>query len=170
MILGFAGRCRSGKTELAKVCEGHGYKIMSFAIPLKQLCADILSVDLDKLNNLKNEGTEIQFVLDDKVCKFLSDETDIPIEITMEICNGKMLYNVRHMLQFIGTDYIRKYNKDWHVNKLRKMIQKDDNIVFDDVRFKNEKKMIESLGGDCWFVIRPQIDVLSNHESETSIK
>lgn len=170
MIIGFAGRCRSGKTELAKVCEAHGYKIMSFAIPLKQLCADILSVDLDKLNNLKNEGTEIQFVLDDKVCKFLSDETDIPIEITMEICNGKMLYNVRHMLQFIGTDYIRKYNKDWHVNKLRKMIQKDDNIVFDDVRFKNEKKMITSLGGDCWFVVRPMIGNISNHESETSIK
>jgi hypothetical protein len=62
------------------------------------------------------------------------------------------------MLQFIGTDYIRKYNKDWHVNKIREMIDENTNYVIDDVRFPNEKKLIEDLGGDCWFVTRTTLE------------
>lgn len=169
MILGFAGRCRSGKTELAKVCQEHGYEVMSFATPLKELCANILAISVDGLNELKNNGDVLQFVINDDICTILSEETGIPLDVTKDVCGGKMLYNVRHMLQFIGTDLIRKYNEDWHVNKIKERLDKDKNYVFDDVRFKNEKKMIETLGGDCWFVIRPQIDILSNHESETSL-
>lgn len=169
MIIGFAGRCRSGKTELAKVCQEHGYEVMSFATPLKELCANILAISVDGLNELKNNGDVLQFVINDDVCTILSEETGIPLDVTKDVCGGKMLYNVRHMLQFIGTDLIRKYNEDWHVNKIKERLDKDKNYVFDDVRFKNEKKMIETLGGDCWFVIRPQIDILSNHESETSL-
>jgi hypothetical protein len=49
------------------------------------------------------------------------------------------------------------------------MINKDKDYVIDDVRFPNEKKMIEELGGECWFIVRPTLDNISNHESETSI-
>jgi hypothetical protein len=73
------------------------------------------------------------------------------------------------MLQFIGTDLIRKYNTDWHVNRIREMIDRNKNYVIDDVRFKNEKALVEELGGDCWFVIRTTLENISNHESETSI-
>jgi hypothetical protein len=41
--------------------------------------------------------------------------------------------------------------------------------VIDDVRFPNEKKLIEDLGGQCWFVTRTTLDNVSNHVSETSI-
>lgn len=170
MILGFAGRLRSGKTELAKVCQEHGYEIMSFATPLKELCADLLSVTIDELNSLKNNCTKINILINNELCEKISKETDIPIDIVEDVSLGKVIADAREMLQFIGTDLIRKYNEDWHVNKIKERLDKDKNYVFDDVRFKNEKKMIESLGGDCWFVIRPQIDVLSNHESEISIK
>jgi hypothetical protein len=30
--------------------------------------------------------------------------------------------------------------------------------------------MIEEMGGDCWYIVRPNIDKISNHESETSLK
>ena len=74
------------------------------------------------------------------------------------------------MLQFIGTDLIRKYNTDWHVNRIREMIDTNKDYVIDDVRFPNEKALVEELGGDCWFVVRTTLDNISNHESETSIK
>ena len=170
MIIGFAGRCRSGKTELAKVCEAHGYKILSFATPLKELCAKVLSVTIDELNELKNNGTRIDLVIDEYVCEILSAETGIPIGTVKEISLGKVIVDAREMLQFVGTDLIRKYNTDWHVNKISRMIESDKDYVFDDVRFPNEKRMITSLGGDCWFVVRPMIGNISNHESETSIK
>ena len=76
---------------------------------------------------------------------------------------------VRQLLQFIGTDLIRKYNTNWHVNRIRKMIDKNKNYVFDDVRFKNELNLVKELGGECWFIIRPIINNVSNHESETSL-
>jgi hypothetical protein len=169
MIIGFAGRMRSGKTELAKICEKYGFEKLYFALPLKQLCADILDISIDGLNKAKNEGTDISLYLGDDICTILSEETDIPLSDVRETCYGKTLHNVREMLQFIGTDLIRKYNKDWHVNRIREMIDPNKDYVLDDVRFPNEKELIEELGGDCWFVTRTAFDNVSNHESETSI-
>ena len=168
-IISFAGRLQSGKTELAKICENYGYKKLYFALPLKQLCADILDVSIDALNQAKKDNTPIQLTINDDICTILSNETNIPLDTTKDICNGKYMETVRDMLQFIGTDYIRKYNEDWHVNKIKEMIDENTNYVIDDVRFKNEKKMIEELGGDCWFIIRPTFQNISNHISETSI-
>jgi len=169
MVIGFAGRMRSGKTELAKICQKNGYEKLYFALPLKQLCADILDISIDELNRAKNENIPIEITIGKDVCKILSEETNIPIGTTIETCDGKYLHTVRDMLQFIGTDYIRKYNSDWHVNRIREMIKDNVNYVIDDVRFPNEKRMIEELGGDCWFVTRTTLDNVSNHESETSI-
>ena len=169
MVIGFAGRCRSGKTVLSEVCEKYGYQRLSFALPLKQLCADILDISIDELNRAKNENIPIEITIGKDVCEILSEETNIPIGTTTEICDGKYLHTVRDMLQFIGTDYIRKYNSDWHVNRIREMIKDNVNYVIDDVRFPNEKRMIEELGGDCWFVTRTTLDNVSNHKSETSI-
>ena len=168
-IIAFAGRCRSGKTELAKICEQHGYEKLYFALPLKQLCADILDISIDELNRAKNEGIDIGLIIDKDICQIISEETEIPLDIVTETCNDTLISNVRQMLQFIGTDLIRKYNIDWHVNKIREIINENKNYVFDDVRFPNEKKLIEDLGGDCWFVTRTTLDNISNHESETSI-
>lgn len=170
MIIGFCGRCRSGKTELAKICENYGYTKLYFALPLKQLCADILDVTMDELNKAKNENIPIQITIGNDICSILSEETEIPLETTKEICEGKYLHTVREMLQFIGTDYIRTYNKDWHVNRIKEMIQPNTNYVIDDVRFPNEKRLIEELGGDCWFITRTTLDNVSNHESETALK
>lgn len=169
MIIGLAGRCRSGKSELAKICEQYGYQKLYFALPLKQLCADILDISIDELNRAKNEGIDIGLTIGKDICEILSEETEIPLDAVTETCDGVLIANVRQMLQFIGTDLIRKYNRDWHVNRIREMIDINKNYVIDDVRFPNEKKMIEDLGGDCWFVTRTTLDNISNHESETSL-
>ena len=169
MIIGIAGRCRSGKTELAKVCESNGYRRLYFALPLKQLCANLLEISIDELNKMKDDKEPLGITMDDDFCEIISEETDIPLDIVHKYCNGVVLKDVRHMLQFIGTDLIRNCNTNWHVNKIREMINPKMNYVFDDVRFPNEKKLIEELGGDCWFIIRPTIDNVSNHESETSL-
>lgn len=169
MVIGLCGRMRSGKTELAKICEKYGYERIYFALPLKQLCADLLDVSIDDLNRAKAEKYEIGVTIGEDMCRIISEETEIPLDIVMEKCNGVVIKDVRHMLQFIGTDLIRKYNTDWHVNRIREMIDINKDYVIDDVRFPNEKAMVEELGGDCWFVIRTTIENVSNHESETSI-
>ena len=169
MIIGLCGRMRGGKSELAKICEEYGYEKLYFALPLKQLCADILDISIDELNRAKNECIDIGITIGKDICEILSEETEIPLNTVAEICEGVVIKDVRHMLQFIGTDLIRKYNTDWHVNRIRAMIDVNKNYVIDDVRFPNEKKMIEDLGGDCWFITRTTLDNISNHESETSL-
>ena len=169
MVLGLAGRMRSGKTELAKVCENYGYKKLYFALPLKRLCAELLDISIDELNRLKADREEIGVMIGEDLCRIISEETDIPLDIVKRTCEGVVIKDVRHMLQFIGTDLIRKYNTNWHVDRIREMIDRNKNYVIDDVRFPNEKALIEELGGDCWFVIRTTLDNISNHESETSI-
>jgi hypothetical protein len=151
------------------VCEELGYRKLYFALPLKQLCADLLDISIDGLNEAKNNNTDISLFIGDDICTILSEETEIPLEDVRNTCYGKTIANVREMLQFIGTDLIRKYNTDWHVNRVRQMIEDGYDYVIDDVRFPNEKKMIEDLGGTCWFVIRTTFDNISNHSSETSI-
>ena len=168
-IIAFCGRMRSGKTELAKICEQHGYEKLYFALPLKQLCAEILNVSIEELNKAKADNTDINLYIGNDLCETISQKTEISIEEVKNTCYGKTINTVREMLQFIGTDLIRNYNKDWHVNKIRAMIDENKNYVIDDVRFPNELKMIEELGGDSWFVIRPTFCDISNHESETSL-
>ncbi len=171
MVLGFAGRCRSGKSELAHVCEAYGYQLLCFATPLKTLCADILGVTLEELNKAKNDGTDISLKINEDVCTILSETCGIDGDVTSSICKGKTIRNVREMLQFIGTDYIRKHNPSWHVDRTKEIILSDPtkDYVIDDVRFQNEKRMIDELGGECWYVTRPTLSNVSNHESETSI-
>ena len=166
-IIGFGGRIGSGKSELASICQEAGYKKLYFALPLKKLVADLIHVKLEEINDLKNVEKDYVFYKTDYL--FLSKETGIPFETVEKEMSPIKFKTVRQLLQFIGTDLIRKYNTNWHVNRIRQMIDKNENYVIDDIRFPNELNLVRELGGDCWFIIRPTIDNVSNHESETSL-
>ena len=167
MIIGFGGRIGSGKSELAKICQDAGFEKLYFALPLKQLVADLIKVKLEEINDLKNVGKDYKFGKLDYL--FLGKETHIPYETIEKEMSPIKFKTVRQLLQFIGTDLIRKYNVNWHVNKVKAMIDKDKNYVIDDIRFPNELNLIMELGGETWFIIRPKIDNVSNHESETAL-
>ncbi len=168
-IIGFSGRMRSGKGELSDICVKHGYTRLYYALPLKTLCAKILKISIDELNMLKNKNKRIDYILTDYDYEIMSKDTKIPINAFFDFLDGVRIETVRDMLQLIGTDVIRRYNENWHVNKIRQMIEEDKNYVIDDVRFPNEKKLIDDLNGDCWFIIRPVISVISHHSSEESL-
>lgn len=170
MIIGLCGRQRSGKREISMICENHGYSRLYFALPLKKLCMTLLGKTMYELDMMKNEHTPIEFVFDDASIDILSNDTGIPKENLSRLTEGKLIKDVRELLQFVGTDIIREFDPNWHVNKIREMIDTSKDYVIDDVRFPNEKSMIEELGGECWFIVRPTIADVSNHECERSIK
>lgn len=166
-IIAFSGRLGSGKTELAKVCEKYGYERIYFAKPLKMLVAKLIGVDESEINSLKN--VERDYILSIEENHIVSEETNIPYDIVEKTLSKEKFTNVRQLLQVIGTNLIRSYNADWHVNRIREMIEDNKSYVFDDVRFPNELKLIEELGGDAWYIVRPIIDNVSNHISETAL-
>lgn len=167
-IIAFCGRKESGKTELAKICENYGYILISFADSLKKLISELISCNINDINKLKNIEKNYKFGAVD--CNFISNETKIPIDIVKKEILNKNFKTVRELLQIIGTNLIRKYNPDWHVEQLSKKIEPNKKYVIDDVRFKNEAEFVKNNNGDCWFIIRPKLDNISNHESETSLK
>ena len=122
---------------------------------------------------MKNNGTVIDCGISDEDVKIISDRTNIYFEDVKRECDAKKTwYDVRDMLQFVGTNIIRKYNPNWHIEKLVENINnsKKDIVCIDDVRFPNERKAVEDLGGKVFFIVRPQTETMTNHAAETSLK
>ena len=173
-IIGFAGRKRSGKTEICKYLKNEENAIIiTIANYLKRLCCDLLNVELDELNDLKNNNKNINLKYDKRFYNLIHKQTSIPINDIEDTLKDIKITNVREMLQIIGTDLIRKFNPTWHVDNMINDINSfsdDKLIVIDDVRFKNEVDAIKNIGGDVYFLIRPNYLDVSNHESEISLK
>ena len=169
-LVGFCGRIGSGKSTISKIFIDHGYQKISFADPLKDLVCQLLSINMDTLNN--NKMVEMEYKIHDTDMIFISNETGIPYEHINSMLSSinYVFHSIRDMLQFIGTNIIRKYNPNWHVDKIKNRINVNEKYVIDDCRFPNEKQMIESLGGTLWYIVRPKLNNISNHESETSIR
>lgn len=173
-LIGFAGRARSGKTSLCKFLQKEkDAKIVTIASYLKKLCCEVLSMNMNTLLEYKDNNTELNFTFDNAAYKILNDRTGIPLDILHQELNNVIIHTIREMLQVVGTNVIRKYNSNWHVDQMREEILSYDNntmVVIDDVRFPNERQAIEELGGIILFIIRPSFDYISNHISETSLK
>lgn len=169
-IIGFSGRLGSGKSELASICEKYGYEKLYFALPLKQLCADLLDISITELNVLKRNNIPIDITVGKDWIDIIHNETQIPQDNIQQVIGGKIIHTVREMLQLIGTDVIREFNVNWHVDKIKNMMQPNKKYVIDDVRFPNEKKMIEENNGMCWFIIRDSFNNISNHVSEIALE
>ncbi len=170
-IISFSGRKRSGKTELAQICVKYGYILVNFADSLKELICNSLEITRDFLEENKDIHNPQGYDLTCKI-SYISTETGIDQEIVQDIIKQKF-YSIRKILQVFGTDLIRKYNHLWHINKFISKIQKNPNKNFciGDTRFRNEKEIIETLGGECWFIIRPNmVDNISNHVSEIELQ
>ena len=95
-------------------------------------------------------------------------EAVLNFEIKAEIENKK-LETRRDVLQFLGTEVLRKVDPNFHINSLKDQIEKDKNYVLDDTRFINELNLLNSLGASCILTIRPQDQKYSNHASETEL-
>lgn len=97
--------------------------------------------------------------------------------VTVEHINeNKLMF--RSVLQWWGTDFRRKQDKDYWVKKWYTAISNIQHwqpatlIVAADVRFYNELKLIEQLGGEVWVVIRKGFPLEGGddkHESETAL-
>lgn len=175
-IIGFAGRKRSGKGTLCKgIKDFYEPKTITVTIAdsLKYLCCDLLGLSYRDLNKMKDDGTVFNTVADERWVDIISRATNIEKSVVYQEINGRKFTDVREVLQVVGTDLIRKYVPSWHIDKAieRVLSYGDDKvIVLDDVRFPNEKKMIEEIGGDVFFVIRPNCWDVSNHPSETALQ
>lgn len=170
-VIGFAGRMRNGKTQSALyLVDKYDYVKLSCAGALKNLCAKLLNVDLDTLNQMKNDNVPIQIQPDEMWTMTIANAIGIDKDIVAHDLEGVIFKDVRDVLQYVGTDIIRKHKENWHVDILRSeiasLLEQGYKVVIDDVRFTNECDMIKEFGGEVYFVNRRGYNISSPHQSE----
>ena len=125
-LVGICGHIGAGKSTLAKGLTDDGYRVASFATPLKRMLV-ALGLPLECLTDP---------ALKEKPHQLL------------------MMRTPRKAMQDLG-DWGRQIHPDFWVN-IAKMeyLAQEVNTVFDDVRFDNEANMIRGLGGAMIRVVR----------------
>lgn len=145
LLIGFAGRKRSGKTTAAELLMAHhGFAGVSFAQPMRRFVADLLGITLAELEQVKEEPVD-----------WLDGEA-----------------TPRHMLQTLGTEWGREmvHPELWVRTTMRAADDLRSNgyaVAISDVRFDNEAKAIIARGGFVVEIARPGLPGSSDaHVSE----
>ena len=135
MIIGISGFISSGKGTVAtQLTEKYGFRKDSFAASLKDACAVMFDWPRDMLEGETAESREWR----EQVDEWWAANLGIP-NLTPRLA-----------LQLIGTDALRNNFSDamWFTtleNRIRK--NPTQNVVISDVRFPNEIKFIQDMGG-----------------------
>lgn len=149
MIIGILGKKRNGKDTCADyLVDKYNFEKIAIATPLKEIIKIMFDYDDDVLN------TDLKEVVDEK-------------------------WNVtpRKLLQYIGTDLIRKdlgkyinksTNNIWIDLCITKINKSNKNFVISDVRCQNEVDAIRNNGGIVIKIIR-DTNLDDNHVSEIGV-
>lgn len=157
MILGISGKAGSGKDTVADYLISMGImdKKHPFAKAVKDICGLMFNISEHDLYNNKDKTTDVIV-------------TDNVISLIPSLKNRKgTCLSVRELLQYFGTDIARKFYKQVWISVLLNNINKNENVVISDVRFKNEADAIKKAGGKLIRLTRNPYNM--EHESETEL-
>lgn len=161
-IIGVSGWKRHGKDVVGVSLVTQGFLVAKFATPVYEglyamnpLCLQIVGAGVPDWDT----ATPVQEVVDEFGWEWAKDHT-----------------TVRDLLQKYGTEAGRNiHGQDCWVKaawaNLEVAVGNNRDIVFTDVRFKNEAHSITDRGGEIWRVIRPGAPVPGPdaHISETEL-
>jgi len=145
MIIGLIGKKSSGKDTLADyLVQRHGFVKYAFSEPIKKACKTIFLLTDEQLHSVGKK-----------------EEVDPRWELSP-----------RQMLQFLGTDVIRKQiDEGFWIRHFRYWYEenKGKNIVVSDCRFQNEVDVILEVGGSVVKLKRDTDRTSDLHISETGV-
>jgi deoxyadenosine/deoxycytidine kinase len=150
MIIGLSGYARTGKDTIADILvDKFSFTKASFAEPIREA--------LVNLNPLINIGYE-----------------RMPLDVAVEIYGWEQLKKeapeIRGLLQRFGTEVGRNMlGQDIWVDQAFNKLNLTEDIVFTDVRFKNEANRIREHGGVICRVFRDDVHAINKHSSETEM-
>jgi hypothetical protein len=148
MIIGLSGYARSGKDTIADyLVEHHGFVKLSFATPMREA--------LYKLNPEITDLSGLVYGFRQAVDLFGWEEmkTYFP--------------GYRGLMQRMGTEVGRNmFGENFWVEQALKQVERGQDVVFADTRFKNEALAIDELFGEVWRIERPGVNAANDHISE----
>lgn len=143
MRIGLHGKAGVGKDSIGQLLAGQlGYELYAYATPLKELCAEFIP-ELPWYGNKTEKETEyLVRDLDFNFTVTFGSELGLRWDVLhainvyfLDILENKETITTREILQYVGTDIVRKMQgQDFWVN----LGQSKENVVITDVRFVNE--------------------------------
>lgn len=156
-IIGLSGYARSGKDTVAGIINRlYGHQQISFAAKLKEL-----AYDLDPIVSITNFGRD-QGRLAEMVDNLGWEKS-------------KECEEVRRLLQVLGTKVREHLGSDiWVLAAMQGLRigapgSSRLGYVFSDVRFPNEADEIQRRGGSVLRIVRPGVEPVNPHVSETAL-
>ena len=158
-VIGVMGLKRSGKDTIANLLiKKYGFERYSFADPLKRATKEIFGF------------TDEQLWGNDK--EKIDQNWGISAREVLQVLGTEMLqYDIhKHTdkLTHIGRNIWVYRFKIWYNEEIKK--NPDLLIVIPDVRFPHEVDAIKSIGGTVWKVVRPSLNNVDLHPSETEME
>ncbi|MFB9661545.1 hypothetical protein ACFQS3_02360 [Glycomyces mayteni] len=152
MIIGLAGYAGSGKDTAGKILVDRGYTRLAFADKLKELA---IKIDPNVWDN--------------------EDEVDVPLSWYVTKWgwdDAKKSDEVRGLLQRLGAGVREILGDNTWVAPIEETLYDKPHLdyVITDVRYPNEIQSVHDYGGVVWWIDRPGVGPVNDHESEASIK
>lgn len=174
-LIGISGKPRAGKDSIADVLVKHfGYTKLSFADPLKTITSNVFKIPLDEFyGDNKDEPYDKPVIVTKTHLCLLIDELGVDPNREQEffdLFEGTELGSHRRMLQFVGTDVVRKHvDEEYWLKEFHKRTDEIGAVVCADARMPNERELIKDMGGEIILVTRPDFIIEDSHESENSL-
>lgn len=174
MVLGIVGRKGSGKDTFSNFMLKHNDQVVihHYADRLKEVCAQVFPVGSDCYYNplLKESPFEASVNIDDYLGA-LEDLIEAPLEKQNLVASS-----ARQLLQFVGTNYVRKLYPEYWTLYLRNYIERQYTlgkrlIVVSDVRFQNEADGVTYFpDGRLLKIVRTDLISSDGHDSEKNVE
>ena len=177
MILGFSGKALSGKDVSADhLIANHNWDVKTgFAYNLKKSCSEILNLNIGLFTTQNGKSlvfdqpVEVDHYLIESIIQWMRRTHDVSIDdVDYTSMLGIELYTPRDVLQFVGTEIMRTYSVNYHIDNIINFLDSNNKIVVSDVRFDNEVSGILDAGGYVIRIERPiEMRKLSGHVNDT---
>jgi len=168
-VYGISGLKGHGKDSLAKAIQGESgdFRITHFAFELKRLGGVIFGLtDAQMHDQLLKELPLPEPVHMDEFLPAMREQTGLDIQPAEKVANTP-----REVLQYLGTEYVRRARQSYWVDcVLKEIMDVGDFFLVPDTRYPNEADALRSIGGKVIKVKRIDIpEHTDGHSSETEM-
>ena len=124
------GRARSGKdTSADYIAKKLGCNKYALATPLKELVCAMFEIDMETLDDYKNEGFRLKA---QRLDRETYDIAEYPVDVSF-----------RHILQRCGDAQKNLFGLGVYMQKLAEKMHGEDTVVISDVRLLEEQKWLQ---------------------------
>lgn len=174
-VYGISGLKNHGKDTLARLMQRErealgispAFHTTHFAYELKRLCMVIFGLTEAQVYDQDLKEVPLSTPIEmDEYLGLMRKHTDLNIQPA-----GKLASSPREVMQFFGTEYVRKTEDRYWLTCVLKVIKEKGNFVLiPDTRYPNEADALRSIGGRVIRVRRLDLpEGTDGHSSETEL-